>query len=64
MCEAQLSLLSTITPKNLDSEVSVITLLLTFKDISCGRCLFVKTIKWVFFKLIISLLVDNHVKTF
>ena len=26
MCEAQLSLLSTITPKNLDSEVSVITL--------------------------------------
>ena len=60
MCTFQLSLLSSITPRNLVSVTSFIVCPFILIEIVSGRSRFVNSIRCVLFRLIISLLAANH----
>merc|ERR1712055_208531 len=60
ICASQVSLLSRITPRNFVSVISVIDCPLAVMEMASSRILFVKSIKCVLFRLIISLLAANH----
>ena len=61
-CACQLSWLSIITPRNLISVFSSISLPLTVMLIDCGLFLLVNSIRCVFWRFIMSLFVLSHSK--